>query len=1117
MGTKRKSLLVIALFILLIVSLTGCETVMAILETPIFPQYYTNEQGVASITNPEQIFTVKISDPLILEIPIARSGHYEFINMEHPDILLYMGLYSKDITRKDIIAENIIGDKPMDRLTAYLEAGESYLVGIGTLSDNLLGRYGYFQLKQVEGPKSVEPVLTKPVEKKTVPIQEEKVEPVALPPEPVESPVLYITNPEEPFTAKITDTLVFGISPSATGRYDLINLDHPDSLLYMALFSMDEDEDEALAENVTGDEVLDRLSTNLVGGESYLVGIGVFDKDLIGKEGSFLLQRADEEEVIPPPATEPVPLTDPVKFKDVDEASSTSTVSFQDPSKAEVTAREMAPFRDSSEQSKNILSGTISGVLTKENSPYLAKGRITVADGTSLIVEDGVVIRMAKDSFLEVKGTLETRGKPGQEVVFVGENPSESGFWAHIKFLGDSTGMLQSTRIIGSGAQQVVEGGWRKSSLILSDSAQVTLVDCEVAGGTESGIELFKTAKADISSTTFKDLDVPVILHDLSAVPTRMVGNRFINLKEYGVRVTNDVVRKGTHATLRYTNNLPYIFTQLRIDEGATLDIERFTSLKFKDNGQLLVQGTLNVQGQSDYPVIFTSYTDDVAFDTNNDGKATKPSQGAWGGLLFTESADGNLDYVSIRYAGGDRVYSGAWRKGAVLVGNTATPRITNSEIIHSKGCAVMLLEQAKPTITNTTFKDSQYPIEVSDAKALTGSLKNNSSIEMEYKAVHLNISTIPRGSSVTLQNWDNLPYVAKTVDVRDSGRLTLNPAVTLKMQGNSSLNVEGSLVTKGSEDYPVTITSYRDDVSGDSNGDGENTIPGRGDWIGLVFKNEGKGEINYTRIYWAGAQTVVSGAWREGSFILADNASATIDHSVIAESKNTALLLCDNASASLSYSTIRDTDWVMRIADYRAMQNSLGNNSYQNILHEGIKLDVHDVPSGLSINLISQDYLPLVSGSINIKEGASVTILGGTYLKMEGDSYISNSGTLDILGTGSTPVIITSYKDDLRNDTNGDGNATKPNAGDWVGIIYNPGSTGTIDASKIMYAGAQKVVSGAWRKATFITLGSTKPLFRNGEILHSAGDGILVLDQASPTFGDLRFTDIAGVNINKQ
>ena len=32
---------------------------------------------------------------------------------------------------------------------------------------------------------------------------------------------------------------------------------------------------------------------------------------MVGKKVNFLLQRADEAKVIPPPATEPVPMTDP--------------------------------------------------------------------------------------------------------------------------------------------------------------------------------------------------------------------------------------------------------------------------------------------------------------------------------------------------------------------------------------------------------------------------------------------------------------------------------------------------------------------------------------------------------------------------------------------------------------------------------------------------------------------------------------------------------------------------------------------------------------------------------------------------------------------------------------
>lgn len=1214
MGIKRKPILLLALFIMLIVSLSGCETVLAILETPLFPQYYTNEQGIAFVSSPEQVFTVKISDPLILEIPISRSGHYEFINMEHPDILLYMGLYNKNIDKKDIIAENIIGDKPLDRVSAYLEAGESYLVGIGTLADNLLGRYGYFQLKQVSGPTSVEPVLTKPAEEQPAP-------------EPMESPAMYIPNPEQQFSATVTDDLVFEIPVAQSGIYDFINLSHPEVLLYMALFSMEVGQDEALIENVigdnpqdrftyfleggktylvgigglggsegskaqfqlrrvledplpteekpsaiyienpekpfsgtiaetfvfeipvsttgtyefinldhadislymalfsmeeeeplalniVGDEVLDRLSTTLVGGESYLVGIGAFDEKHIGAKADFLLQRV-QEDITPPPATEPVPMPTPVQFGEIEEASSTATVSFADPENPEVTAREMSPFKDTSEEAKNLLSGSISGVLTKENSPYLLKGGVTVASGASLVIEDGVVIRIAPGSFLQVNGNLETQGKPGSEVVFVGENSSEPGSWGGLYFLGDSVATLQSTRIIGAGQQNVVQGAWRTESIIASDNARVTISDSEIAHGNGGGIGLGKQAETNITSTTFTNLSLPVNLYNLSATPESMTGNRFLNLSEYGIRVQEKVLAKDSHATLRYVNNLPYIFSEVfTIEDGATLDIERFTSLKFARDSQMIVRGTLNASGQDSHPVIFTSYYDDVGFDTNNDGKNSVPSAGIWGGILFEGKAGGILEYVSIRYAGSQRVASGGWREGALLIGGTANPVIRNSEILQSAKSAVTLFDESKASITKTTFKESSVPVIVQSAGALATRLGDNSYIDMESTAVELSLRELKSNTSATLQNWDNLPYILDSLSIKQGAELTIEAGSTLKFRNSNQLIVEGTLIGKGNDDAPITFTSYHHDIVGDSNGDGETTKPEKGSWVGLTFVGEGKGELAYARIFYAGAQRVAGGGWREGSIVVGDNASMTLTKSSIANSNNTALQTFGNGSISVSLSTLSDTDWVMRIADYSAMDNSLSSNTYKDIVHEGIKIDAKEVPSGLTVNIISEDFLPVVSGNMTIRRGAKVNILG--ILKMEGVSVISNEGTLNIEGTGGTPSIITSYKDDLGGDTNADGEATKPAAGDWVGIVYNAGSGGTIDSGSIKYAGQQSVVGGVWKSAAIITLGDAAPLFKDGEIRYSAGDGILILDQSSPSLGNLRFSDIAGADINR-
>jgi hypothetical protein len=64
--------------------------------------------------------------------------------------------------------------------------------------------------------------------------------------------------------------------------------------------------------------------------------------------------------------------------------------------------------------------------------------------------------------------------------------------------------------------------------------------------------------------------------------------------------------------------------------------------------------------------------------------------------------------------------------------------------------------------------------------------------------------------------------------------------------------------------------------------------------------------------------------------------------------------------------------------------------------------------------------------------------------------------GTLDAQGLATTSnIFITSLRDDRNGDTNGNGSTTSPQAGDWKGIIINPGGTATILNVTALYGGA--------------------------------------------------------------
>ncbi|MGI9305624.1 MAG: right-handed parallel beta-helix repeat-containing protein, partial [Gammaproteobacteria bacterium] len=87
---------------------------------------------------------------------------------------------------------------------------------------------------------------------------------------------------------------------------------------------------------------------------------------------------------------------------------------------------------------------------------------------------------------------------------------------------------------------------------------------------------------------------------------------------------------------------------------------------------------------------------------------------------------------------------------------------------------------------------------------------------------------------------------------------LTIAPGVVVKFASNSGIAVNGALVADGTVGEKVIFTSYHDDTyGGDTNGNGDDTIPGNGDWRGITFSDplllESVSHINHARIRYGG------------------------------------------------------------------------------------------------------------------------------------------------------------------------------------------------------------------------------------------------------------------------
>jgi hypothetical protein len=151
------------------------------------------------------------------------------------------------------------------------------------------------------------------------------------------------------------------------------------------------------------------------------------------------------------------------------------------------------------------------------------------------------------------------------------------------------------------------------------------------------------------------------------------------------------------------------------------------------------------------------------------------------------------------------------------------------------------------------------------------------------------------------------------------------------------------------------------------------------------------------------------------GGSIRLDDVDATITGNEILNSSDYPLTHIDNIDATYNDNTITGS-----LKPAVGVSGTLTENTYWS------SIDGFDVPY-------------VLTGDLTISSIATLSIEAGTIVKFEyfsGNGYRRSlivDGTLDVQGTETDHVVFTSNRDDSSGgDTNGDGGATSPAAGDW-------------------------------------------------------------------------------------
>lgn len=392
--------------------------------------------------------------------------------------------------------------------------------------------------------------------------------------------------------------------------------------------------------------------------------------------------------------------------------------------------------------------------------------------------------------------------------------------------------------------------------------------------------------------------------------------------------------------------NSPYTMTgDVVIAAGTTVTVETGVVIEVhtqvRGDGKLTVNGTLNAQGESLDPVIFTS-------------GYTTPAEADWSNIVFSPGSSGTLTYTIIEYGSG-------FSAGDSLEIHSSSVTVQNSTIGPSDGNGIYI-KDASPTLNSVLLGNnngSALWLEGSSHPQLSGLLASGNN----FDGVIIDDGTVAQDYTWGDGGLSDYRLRADTV-VSEGATLTVAPGTTVAfrtpVKGDGRLTVHGTLKAEGSAGSPIVFTTGWDSIA-------------KGDWESIIFTSSSSNNIlDYVTVEYGGAGVLPSVQMNTGS--------VTIRNSTIARSLQEGIEVTAGSPTVTTSNIIQNDDYGLRNRGeevVRATCNWWGdpsgptatanpNGSGQQV-SDGVDFDpwlVATAPGGACSGTVPHIYLPLVIGS---------------------------------------------------------------------------------------------------------------------------------------------------------
>jgi hypothetical protein len=339
------------------------------------------------------------------------------------------------------------------------------------------------------------------------------------------------------------------------------------------------------------------------------------------------------------------------------------------------------------------------------------------------------------------------------------------------------------------------------------------------------------------------------------------------------------------------------IYGPTYIRKGQTLTVEpganvKFVSTGLTEPGQLIVEGTLKVQGVAGAPAVFTSKYDDTA-----GGHCTcaptghVPAPGDWYGITLLRGGVASIEHADVRYAGpafdlqgqgshltvseslvsDSAVGIDSAAENDILAESSVFRRVDTGAVFECFGCTytprlrdldfdevttgISAMGGSAPLVEGAAFAGAREDVVLTSTATRTRIRGTRAAGDGGY--IHVYAGSLPTGV-VRLES--DLPYaVSGLLTVPTAGQLALAPGTVVKFPRNgfepSELEVRGALVSSGTPARPVVLTSRSDDAAGGHCACAPAaSSPARGDWWGVRLEGGASATLDHTAVRYAGA-----------------------------------------------------------------------------------------------------------------------------------------------------------------------------------------------------------------------------------------------------------------------